>query len=127
MLAAGVVAQASYAVTGLGLPAIAPQIRSHYGLTLTQVGVVLAASFLGSVPTLLVWGLVADRIGERFVMAAGLAAAAVALVWAAYASSFETLVVALAVAGGVAAGKRKKSDHFPGRCGKICRHHHRYP
>ncbi|MFL5944057.1 MAG: MFS transporter [Gaiellaceae bacterium] len=104
MLAAGVVAQASYAVTGLGLPAIAPQIRSHYGLTLTQVGVVLAASFLGSVPTLLVWGLVADRIGERFVMAAGLAAAAAALVWAAYASSFETLVVALAVAGGVAAG-----------------------
>jgi sugar phosphate permease len=104
VLAAGVVAQASYAMTGLGLPAIAPQIRSHYGLTLTQVGVVLAASFLGSVPTLLVWGLVADRIGERFVMAAGLAAAAAALVWAAYASSYGTLVAALAVAGGVAAG-----------------------
>jgi sugar phosphate permease len=104
VLAAGVVAQASYAVTGLGLPAIAPAIRTHYGLTLTQVGVVLAASFFGSVPTLLVWGLVADRIGERFVMAAGLAAAAAALVWAAYASSFASLVAALAVAGGVAAG-----------------------
>ena len=104
MLAAGVVAQASYAATGLGLPAIAPQIRSHYGLTLTQVGVVLAASFLGSVPTLLLWGLVADRIGERFVMAAGLAAAAGALVWAAYTTSFAALVAALAVAGGVAAG-----------------------
>ena len=98
------VAQASYAVTGLGLPAIAPEIRNHYGLTLTQVGVVLAASFLGSVPTLLVWGLVADRFGERFVMAAGLAAAGAALVWAGYASSFGTLVAALAVAGGVAAG-----------------------
>jgi sugar phosphate permease len=104
VLAAGVVAQAAYAATGLGLPAIAPAIRSHYGLTLTQVGVVLAASFLGSVPTLLLWGLVADVIGERFVMAAGLAAAAGALVWAAYASSFATLVLALAVAGGVAAG-----------------------
>lgn len=104
VLAAGVVAQASYAVTGLGLPAIAPQIRSHYDLTLTQVGVVLAASFLGSVPTLLVWGLVADRLGERFVMAFGLTAAAGALVWAAYASSFGSLVTALAVAGGVAAG-----------------------
>jgi MFS family permease len=103
-LAAGVAAQASYAATGLGLPAIAPAIRSHYGLTLTQVGVVLAASFLGSVPTLLVWGLVADVVGERFVMAAGLAAAAGALVWAAYASSFATLVAALALAGGVAAG-----------------------
>jgi MFS family permease len=104
VLAAGVVAQASYAATGLGLPAIAPAIRSHYGLTLTQVGVVLAASFLGSVPTLLVWGLIADKLGERIVMAAGLAAAAGALVWAAYASSFATLVIALAVAGGVAAG-----------------------
>lgn len=104
MLAAGVVAQASYATTGLGLPAIAPAIRRDFGLTLTQTGVVLAASFFGSVPTLLVWGLVADRIGERIVMSAGLAAAAGALVWAAYASSFVMLVAALAVAGGVAAG-----------------------
>lgn len=104
MLAAGVVAQASYAVTGLGLPAIAPAIRRDFGLTLTQTGVVLAASFFGSVPTLLLWGLVADRIGERIVMAVGLAAAAGALVWAAYASSFAMLVAALAVAGGVAAG-----------------------
>ncbi len=104
MLAAGVVAQASYAMTGLGLPAIAPAIRRDFGLTLTQTGVVLAASFFGSVPTLLLWGLVADRIGERIVMAAGLAAAAGALVWAAYASSFAMLVAALAVAGGVAAG-----------------------
>jgi sugar phosphate permease len=104
VLSAGVVAQASYAATGLGLPAIAPAIRSEFALTLTQTGVVLAASFLGSVPTLLVWGLVADRVGERLVMATGLAAAAGALVWAAYASSFAMLVVALAVAGGVAAG-----------------------
>jgi sugar phosphate permease len=104
VLTAGVVAQASYATTGLGLPAIAPAIRRDFGLTLTQTGVVLAASFFGSVPTLLVWGLVADRIGERFVMASGLAAASGALVWAAYASSFGMLVAALAVAGGVAAG-----------------------
>jgi sugar phosphate permease len=104
VLTAGVVAQASYATTGLGLPAIAPAIRSDFGLTLTQTGVVLAASFFGSVPTLLLWGLVADRIGERIVMSAGLAAAAGALVWAAYASSFAMLVAALAVAGGVAAG-----------------------
>ena len=91
-------------MTGLGLPAIAPAIRRDFGLTLTQTGVVLAASFLGSVPTLLAWGLVADRIGERLVMAIGLACASAALVWAAYASSFGILVVALAVAGGVAAG-----------------------
>ncbi|HYY04196.1 MAG TPA: MFS transporter [Gaiellaceae bacterium] len=104
MLAAGVVAQASYAATGLGLPAIAPAIRRDFGLTLTQTGVVLAASFFGSVPTLLLWGVVADLIGERLVMAVGLSTAAAALVWAGYASSFAMLVAALAVAGGVAAG-----------------------
>jgi len=104
VLGAGVVAQASYAATGLGLPAIAPAIRHDFGLTLTQTGVVLAASFLGSVPTLLAWGLIADRIGERLVMSIGLACASVALVWAGFASSFPMLVVSLAVAGGVAAG-----------------------
>jgi len=104
VLGAGVVAQASYAMTGLGLPAIAPAIRHDFDLTLTQTGVVLAASFLGSVPTLLAWGLIADRIGERLVMSIGLTCASVALVWAGYASSFGMLVVALAVAGGAAAG-----------------------
>ena len=104
VLGAGVTAQASYAATGLGLPAIAPAIRRDFGLTLTQTGVVLAASFVGSVPTLLAWGLIADRIGERLVMAIGLTCASIALVWAGYASSFGTLIVALAVAGGVAAG-----------------------
>jgi len=104
VLGAGVVAQASYAATGLGLPAIAPAIRRDFDLTLTQTGVVLAASFLGSVPTLLAWGLIADRIGERLVMAIGLACSCGALVWAANASSFGMLVLALAVAGGVAAG-----------------------
>ena len=109
VLSAGVVAQAAYAATSLGLPAIAPAIRSHYGLTLTQTGVVLAASFLGSVPTLLAWGLVADVVGERVVITVGLAASAGGLVWAGYASSFATLVAALAVAGGLAAGVNSAS------------------
>jgi sugar phosphate permease len=109
VLSAGVVAQAAYAATSLGLPAIAPAIRSHFGLTLTQTGVVLAASFLGSVPTLLVWGIVADLVGERIVITVGLAASAGALVWAGSASSFATLVAALAVAGGLAAGVNSAS------------------
>ena len=104
VLSAGVFAQAAYAATGLGLPAIAPAIRRDFDLTLTQTGVVLAAGVSGSLVTLLVWGIVADIVGERIVITAGLAASAGALVWAAYASSFATLVVALAVAGGLAAG-----------------------
>jgi len=109
VLSAGVVAQAAYAAAGLGLPAIAPAIRRDFGLTLTQTGIVLAATFLGSVPTLLVWGLVADVVGERIVITVGLATSAVALVWAGYASSFGALVAALAVAGGLAAGVNSAS------------------
>src|SRR5947207_6181067 len=104
VLSAGVFAQAAYAATGLGLPAIAPAIRHDFGLTLTQTGVVLAAGFLGSLATLLLWGIVADVVGERVVIAAGQAMTAAALVWAGYASSFVELVAAIAVAGGLGAG-----------------------
>ena len=103
-MSAGVFAQAAYAATGLGLPAIAPAIRHDYGLTLTQTGVVLAAGFIGSLATLLVWGIVADVVGERVVIAVGQTMTAAALVWTGYASSFAELVAAIAVAGGLGAG-----------------------
>jgi sugar phosphate permease len=99
-----VFAQAGYAATGLGLPAIAPAIRDHYDLTLTQTGVVLAAGNLGALATLLLWGIVADLVGERVVIAVGQLGTAAALVWAGYASSFGELVAALTVGGAVGAG-----------------------
>jgi sugar phosphate permease len=99
-----VVAQAAYAATGLGLPAIAPAIRHDFGLTLTEVGVVLAAGNVGAVATLLLWGIVADLFGERAVIAFGQAGTAAALVWAGFASSFGELAAALAVAGALGAG-----------------------
>jgi sugar phosphate permease len=104
ILSAGVVAQAANSAILLGLPAIAPALRQYYGLTLTQVGVVLAALNFGSVGTLLLWGIVADRIGERAVIALGQTGAAAGLVWAGNASSFAALVAALTVTGGVGAG-----------------------
>jgi MFS family permease len=104
ILAAGVVAQAANSAILLGLPAIAPAIRTEFELTLTQVGVVLAAVSFGSVVTLLPWGLLADRIGERAVIAIGQSGGAAALLWAAYASSFGKLVAALALTGVVGAG-----------------------
>jgi sugar phosphate permease len=48
-------------------------------------------------------------VGERIVISVGLATSAGALVWAGYASSFARLVVALAVAGGLAAGVNSAS------------------
>ena len=104
VLSAGVFGQAAFAATGLGLPAIAPQIRDHYDLTLPQTGVVLAAGNFGAIATLLLWGVVADLVGERVVLAVGELATAAALVWVAYTSSFAQLVVALAVGGAVGTG-----------------------
>jgi sugar phosphate permease len=104
ILSAGVFAQAAFSAILLGLPAIAPAIREHYDLTLTQVGVVLAALNFGSLATLLLWGIVADRIGERAVIALGQVGTSAALVWAAYSSSFGELVAALSAAGALGAG-----------------------
>src|SRR5207244_12938418 len=82
----------------------APAIQDCYSLSLTQVGVVLAALNSGSLATLLLWGIVADRIGERSVIAIAQLGTAAALVWAAYSSSFSQLVMALSVAGALGAG-----------------------
>ena len=104
ILSAGVFAQAAFSAILLGLPAIAPAIQDRYELSLTQVGVVLAAINVGSLATMLLWGIVADRIGERAVVAIGQTGTAAALVWAAYASSFAELAGALSVVGALGAG-----------------------
>jgi MFS family permease len=103
ILALGTVAQASYSAVFLGIPVLAPDLRSEYGLTLTEVGVVIAAVSIGSLGTLLPWGLLTDRLGERSVLGSGLAAASAALVVAAFAPSYGVLVGALVVAGAAGA------------------------
>jgi MFS family permease len=103
ILALGTLAQASYSAVFLGIPVMAPQLRDEYELSLPEVGVVLAAISIGSVVTLLPWGLLSDRLGERRVLGSGLAVAAVALVAAAYASDYAVLVATLVVAGGAGA------------------------
>ncbi|ROP39614.1 MFS transporter [Saccharothrix texasensis] len=71
VLAVGAVAQGTNAAVFLGLPAITPQLRAHFGLSLPQVGMLLGAVNLGTMLTLVPWGAAADRRGERLVMAIG--------------------------------------------------------
>jgi MFS family permease len=103
VLAAGTFAQASFSAATLGLAALAPQLRSHYHLSVDEVGVVLGAPAIGMLPTLLPWGLLADQVGERLVIAAGLTGAAAALAGVAGTSSFATLTGLLVLAGALAA------------------------
>jgi sugar phosphate permease len=70
---------------------------------------VLAALNFGLIFTLLPWGLVADRIGERAVLGTGLASCAVAIAVAGRTSSYVGLVVALAVAGALGGGVQSAS------------------
>ena len=60
---------------------------------------VLAAVNIGLVVTLLPWGILADRIGERTTIALGLAGCGVAIVGVAFAGSYGELVASLALAG----------------------------
>jgi sugar phosphate permease len=99
ILGAGVVAQAAFSALLLGLAAIAPAIQHRYGLTLAQVGVVLAAVSIGLVVTLLPWGILADRIGERTTIALGLSGCGAATAGAGFAGSYGALIALLALAG----------------------------
>jgi len=63
------------------------------------VGAILAAPTFGSIATVLAWGALADRIGERAVIATGLGVAAVVLVVTSFADDALELGVGLAVAG----------------------------
>jgi sugar phosphate permease len=92
-------AQASFSTITFALPVLAPALRDEYGLSLTQIGVVLAAEWVGLSVAMLPWGFAADRHGERWTLAAGLAACGACLVGAAFAPSFEALVVVLLLAG----------------------------
>ena len=103
MLAAGTFAQASFATIGIGLPAIAPAIRDSLDLSLAQVGAILSSHWLGTLVTLVPWGYLTDRVGERLVLALGLGACGLLLVVAGRADSFGELYALLFVSGAAGA------------------------
>jgi sugar phosphate permease len=88
---------------------LAPALRDAYGLSLFEVGVVLDSVWVGTMVTLLPWGLLADRVGERLVLAAGLTGCGGALVGAAFAGSFWRLFALLALAGAAGASVNSAS------------------
>jgi sugar phosphate permease len=78
---------------------LTPELRDAYDLTLSEIGVVLAAEWVGLLVALLPWGFAADRFGERWTVPTGLAACAACLAGAAYAGPFWALVGLVALAG----------------------------
>ena len=109
ILASGTLASTSLSAVQIGISAIAPAIRSDFGLSLAQMGVVLAATNVGMTLTLLPWGIVSDRIGERLSIVIGLTGAAIALAAAAETDRFAGLVASLIVTGALGASVNSAS------------------
>jgi sugar phosphate permease len=99
VLAAGTTAQAAFSTVAFAIAVLAPALRDKYDLSLTEIGVLLAAEWIGLTVALLPWGFAVDRFGERWTLAGGLAACAAFLAAAAYAPSFAWLLVLLGLAG----------------------------
>jgi MFS family permease len=99
ILGAGTFAQSAFSAANVGLPALAPVLRTHYHLSLAQTGIALGATTFGMIPTLLPWGLLADRIGERAVITIGLGIAGITMAAVPLTTSFPALVVMLVVYG----------------------------
>ena len=72
MLAASTLAQAATAVMVHGPAFLIPVLHDRRGLSLAEAGLVAAAPMVGVMLTLVAWGVVIDRRGERFVLLAGL-------------------------------------------------------
>jgi MFS family permease len=99
VLAGASAAQTAVSLVSYGLPAIGPDLRRHFGLSLTELGAVLTANLLGAGLALIVAGIAVDRYGSRAAMLVGTAVSTAGLLGAAVASSKVLLFAGLLVSG----------------------------
>ena len=118
VLAAGTAAQAGLAAVFIGIPVLAPALRDEFGLSLSEVGLAVSSLWIGPILTLLGWGMLADRFGERVVLGTGLGVCGAVSAAAGLAGDFRTFVVLVFFAGATgssvnAASARAVMQWFP--------------
>lgn len=101
VLGIGVFAQTAACSFVYGMPFLVPLLRDAGGLSLARAGAYVGAPTAGLLLTLIVWGALADRTGERRVIAAGLTVCAGAVAGTALLPG--QAVMALLVLGGAGA------------------------
>jgi MFS family permease len=111
MLAASTLAQAASAVMIHGPAFLIPALHAD-GMSLARAGAVAAAPTFGVMLTLVGWGVITDRHGERFVLIAGLASTTVAGVASALTGGTALLAVTLFLAGAAAASTNAASGRI---------------
>jgi MFS family permease len=101
-----------------GVAFLIPSLEARRGVSLTEAGLLSSMPSWGMVVTLILWGYVLDRVGERIVMTAGSALTAAAAYAAASVHSLVWVAVYLFLGGMAAAscntaGGRLVSGWFP--------------
>jgi sugar phosphate permease len=102
ILAVGTFAQAATCCFLYGIPMLVPAFRAD-GVSLFGASLLVSAPMVGLLLTLIAWGALADRIGERVVIVTGVGVVAGLLTVAAAAPGPVTLGVLFVVAGAFAA------------------------
>jgi sugar phosphate permease len=109
MLAVSMLGQVAGTVFVNGAPFLIGFLRDDRGLSLREAGLVVAAPFVGVMVTLVVWGLVVDRIGERLSMTIGLAIVTAGAAGAAFSSSLTAMGLWFLL-GGIGAGSTNSAS-----------------
>jgi MFS family permease len=111
MLALGVLAQAAGTLLVSAPAYLIPLLHTQRAMPLAQAGLLASAPTLGMVCTLVVWGVLTDRYGERQIIAGGLVLTAVFSLAAAAASSdgYVAFGVLLACGGAASASTNAAS------------------
>ena len=99
ILGVGTFGQAATSAFTYGIPMLVPSLRTE-GLSLFQAGLLVSAPMAGLLLTLIAWGALADRYGERVVIAIGVGVSAVFLAAAAATHGTVALGLLLVLAGG---------------------------
>ncbi|MET0929053.1 MAG: MFS transporter [Aeromicrobium sp.] len=109
MLGVSMLGQVAGTIFVNGAPFLIVFLRNERGLTLQEAGLVVAAPFAGIMVSLVLWGFIVDRIGERAAMSIGLAIVTVSAVGAAFTTSLLALAVWFLV-GGIGAGSTNSAS-----------------
>ena len=95
-----------------GVAFLLPYLHTDMGLSLTRAGLLVAMPSIGMASTLIAWGWLVDRTGERLVLAAGAAGTALALTATMITGSVGLLATFLLLAGAATASGNSASGRL---------------
>ena len=95
-----------------GVAFMIPSLHTEYGLSLARAGLISAMPSFGAVLTLILWGYIVDRVGERRVLATGSALTAAAAGAAAMSHSLLGISIFLMLGGMAAASSNSASGRL---------------